>query len=92
MHSGPYFPTCSRLRSGEPSIYLWQVVQRLIAIFAGGDIKESDAETSEEAKTNLDKERTLTPSFFVAVSSLSKVSLAGAENECLRRGDLSQEG
>ena len=77
--------------SGAPSIYLWQEVQRLIVILVGGDIKE--VETSEdEADTNLDKERTLTPRFFVALSSLSRVILAGAEKECLRRGDSSQEG
>ena len=89
MQSGPYFPSCTRLTSGAPSIYLWQEVQRLIAIIVGGEITESSEEVVE---TNLDKERTRTPRFFVALSSLSKVILAGAEKECLRRGDFSQEG
>ena len=93
MQSGPYFLSWTRLTSGEPSIYLWQIEQHLIVILVGGDIIEPESETSEEeADTNLDKERTLSPSFFVAVSSLCKVILAGAENECLRRGDFSQEG
>ena len=79
--------------SGAPSIYLWQDVQRLIVILVGGDIKELEVETSEEeAETNLDKEITLTPRFFVALSSLPRVILAGAEKECMRRGDFSQEG
>ena len=66
------------------------MVQRLIAIFIDGETRGVRA-SEEVAETNLDKERTFTPRFFVALSSLSKVILAGAEKECLRRGDLSQE-
>ena len=45
----------------------------------------------EEILTTWDNERTLSPSTFVALSSLSRHTLAGAEKECLRKGDLWQD-
>ena len=71
---------------------MWQEVQRLIAILVDVGVKELLVGTSEEAETNFDKERTLTPRFLVALSSLSSETLAGAEKECLRKGDFLQEG
>jgi hypothetical protein len=64
----------------------------LMARCTGVDIKELLAETSEEeAETDLDKEITLKPRFLVALSSLPRENLAGAEKECLHKGDFSQE-
>ena len=58
-------------------------------IVAGPPIRLSDPE--EELLTTCDNEWTLSPRAFVAVSSLSRQTLAGAENDCLRIGDLWQE-
>ena len=59
-----------------------------MVIFAGEDREE---EFKEEADTNLDKDKTLSTSFLVALSSRSRFTLAGAEKECLHNGDFSQE-
>ena len=52
---------------------------------------ESLFKEDEDLDTSRDKDKTLLPRFSVALSSLSRLSLAGAEKECLRKGDPRQE-
>ena len=48
-------------------------------------------ETEEELLTTCDNELTLSPRASVALSSRARHTLAGADNECLLKGDPLQE-